>query len=97
VTSISINYGIGCVFMIVLAVLARTGRLPGVSMAEGRARDLAAVSSWLFVEAGISALLGALYLIQHSYAGEPNVYTVIRLALMAVAIAVIVRMALLFR
>ena len=96
-TSISIDYGIGCVFLIVLAVLARLGRLPGVPKAEARARDLTAVSIWLFMEAGISALLGALYLVQHSYAGEPNVYTAIRLTLMAAAFGVLVRIALLFR
>jgi hypothetical protein len=97
VTSISIGYGIGCVFLIVVAVLARFGRLPGVPKAETRGRDLTAVSTWLFVAAAISALLGALYLIQHSYAGEPNVYTAIRLALVAAAFAVLVRIALLFR
>jgi hypothetical protein len=97
VASISFNYGIGCVFLIVVAVLARLGRLPGVPKAEARGHDLTDVSTWIFVEAGIGALLGALYLIQHSYAGAPDAHTAIRLTLMAAMFAVLVRVVLLFR
>jgi hypothetical protein len=97
VTSISLNYGISCVSLIVVAVLARLGRLPGVSQDDTRRRDVAALSSWVFVEAGISALLAVLYQVQRSFAGEPNVYTAIRLILMAAVVAVLVRIILFFR
>jgi uncharacterized membrane protein len=95
--SIAANYAIGSVFLIVLGLLARSGRLPGVSKADAQGRDLTAVSNWLFVTAGLAALLGALYLVQRHYAGEANVYTAIRLVLIVAVAAVFVRIVLLFR
>lgn len=80
--------------IIVIATLVRLGRMPGLSKAANEGRDLTAASMWLYVEAGITALLCVLYLVQRSWGGEPNVYTAIRLTLTAAIFAVMVRIAL---
>ncbi|MBB4760321.1 hypothetical protein ACFQFC_29695 [Amorphoplanes digitatis] len=55
------------------------------------------MSAWVFVAAGLVALLGGLYLAQRAYSGEPNVYTAIRIAVMAAMVAALVRIVLLVR
>jgi len=97
VTSTSISYGIGFVCLIVVAALVRVGRFPGLAKAVEQGRDVVAASTWAFVAAGLGALLGALYLIQRAYPGDPNVYTSIRVVVMAAMVAVVVRIILLFR
>ena len=93
---IAMSYALGCVFVIVVAVLVRLGRMPGLGKA-GEGRNRAAASTWLYVEAVILALLGVLYLVQRTIGGEPNAYTAIRLTLTAAIFVVMVPIVLIFR
>lgn len=96
-TAISISYAGGFVVIIAIATLVRLGRMPGLGKVADEGRHRATISTWLYVEAGIAALLCVLYLVQHSNGGEPNVYTAIRLTLTAAIVAVMVRIVLIFR
>ncbi|MEV6598054.1 hypothetical protein AB0M36_14405 [Actinoplanes sp. NPDC051346] len=88
-------YCVAALALVVLGVLFRTGRYPGITGDGGRAAT--AVSSWTFVAAGIAAAQAAAYLIQRGYPGEPDVYSVVRWAFCAALVGVGVRVVLLLR
>jgi hypothetical protein len=88
----SMNYtlavtGAGFAALTVLAVLAR----------NQRGTLTPTVGAWLFVAAGLVALVGALYLIQRAYPAEPAVYTTLRVVLAVALVGTFARIVLLSR
>jgi FtsH-binding integral membrane protein len=66
-------------------------------LASRRPHPTATVGPWLFVAAGLAALVGVLYLIQRAYPGEAMVYTTLRVVLAAAMVGTMVRIVLLLR